>query len=212
VLVHAGDFTYRGKENEISSFIRWFTALPHTYKILIAGNHEVLLDPDTPMNRRPDKHEMAAKLRAHLTDCQPGRVFYLHDSSVHVCGLTFYGSPWQPTFGGWAFNAERGSEIREKWDLIHAGVDVLVTHGPPKGHGDRVTSGHEVGCEDLREACETRVRPMVHVFGHIHEAYGVSANAHTLFVNASTCTVRYRPDNPAVVIDVRLPDVVGVDV
>ena len=33
-----------------------------------------------------------------------------------------------------------------------------------------------------------------------HEAYGVHREGETLFVNASTCTLAYRPDNPPVVI------------
>ena len=32
-----------------------------------------------------------------------------------------------------AFNLERGAELREKWDVVPAHVDVLITHGPPHG-------------------------------------------------------------------------------
>ena len=111
-----------------------------------------------------------------------------------------WGSPWQPWFYDWAFNLQRGPEIRAKWDRIPAGVDVLVTHGPPAGILDRVVDGRSVGCADLLDAVR-RVRPLLHVFGHIHEAYGEVERDGTRFVNASTCTVRYAPVNAPVVVD-----------
>ena len=53
----------------------------------------------------------------------------------------------QPEFCGWGFNLERGQPLKEKWDLIPDGIDVLLTHGPPLGHGDLVPSGQYVGCK-----------------------------------------------------------------
>jgi Icc-related predicted phosphoesterase len=41
------------------------------------------------------------------------------------------------------------------------------------------------------------------VFGHIHEGFGLSENEHTVFINASSCDIRYRPRNPAAVYDYR---------
>lgn len=35
--------------------------------------------------------------------------------------------------------------------------------------------------------------------------YGVTTNGETVFVNASTCTLRYKPTNPALVFDVPAP-------
>jgi Icc-related predicted phosphoesterase len=45
------------------------------------------------------------------------------------------------------------------------------------------------------------VKPRLHVFGHIHEGAGVTESGGTIFVNASSVTERYRPVNPAIVID-----------
>ena len=41
VLVHAGDFSMLGKQEEIESLARWLKELPHQYKIIIAGNHDL---------------------------------------------------------------------------------------------------------------------------------------------------------------------------
>ena len=107
----------------------------------------------------------------------------------------------EPAFNDWAFNLPRGEPLREKWALIPAGTDVLVTHGPPRGHGDRVAFGGEhVGCEDLLSAVE-RLAPRLHVFGHIHEGAGVTRNAATTFVNAASCDLFYEPTQPPILFD-----------
>ena len=60
-------------------------------------------------------------------------------------------------------------------DLIPDQVQVLLTHGPPLGHGDVTSSGLRVGCEDLMYTTKSRLSNLkVHLFGHIHEGYGVS--------------------------------------
>ena len=112
--------------------------------------------------------------------------------------IKFYGSPWQPEFYNWAFNLARGKVIREKWDLIPEDTDVLITHGPPLGHGDITLGGEFVGCKDLLEVIE-KIRPKYHIFGHIHENPGCTKNEHTTFINASTCTLSYNPTNAPIV-------------
>ena len=84
---------------------------------------------------------------------------------------------------------------------------VLITHGPPQGHGGLTSRGVEAGCEELLAAVEQRVRPAYHVFGHIHEGYGVTTNGATTFVNASVCTLSYAPTNAPVVFEVAVPAV-----
>jgi hypothetical protein len=50
-------------------------------------------------------------------------------------------------------------------------VDIIMTHGPAWKHLDRCESGDFAGCPQLLQALE-RVRPQLHVFGHIHEGWG----------------------------------------
>ncbi len=183
VLVHAGDFTARGALKEVAEFNRYLGRLPHRHKIVIAGNHELCLERD------------AGRAEKLLTDC-----IYLRDSSVVLEGIRFYGSPWQPWFLDWAFNLQRGAPLREKWQLIDEDTDVLITHGPPFGHCDQLYSGEHVGCEELI-GFVGKIRPALHLFGHIHEAYGISTSRHTRFVNASLCNLSYEPVNKPVVID-----------
>ena len=184
LLIHAGDATARGSLDEIARFDRDLGRLPHRHKVVIAGNH------DWAFQKTPEAARALIK-----------SAVYLEDEAVTLGGLRIYGSPWQPWFLDWAFNLARGPEIAAKWDLIPAGIDVLVTHGPPLGHGDFTTRGEAVGCADLLEAVR-RVRPRLHVFGHIHEGYGMSDEGGCRMVNASSCTVAYKPTQPPLVIEI----------
>lgn len=129
--------------------------------------------------------------------------------------LRFFGSPIQPYFGDWAFNRLRcvddGKHGRNRdygiapcWDKIPTDTDVLITHGPPLGRGDKCHHGARAGCLDLLETVQERVKPRLHVFGHIHEDAGVSSDGTTLYANASTCTLAYRAENPPIVLDLEV--------
>lgn len=185
ILIHAGDLTGRGTLPEVAAANEWLGRLPHKDKIVIAGNHDFLFERE------------GALARSLVTNAT-----YLQDSLVEVQGLKIWGSPWQPWFYDWAFNLPRGEALRQKWEMIPDGIDILVTHGPPMGILDRTDRGEHVGCEDLREiVARMSASPRLHVFGHIHEAYGIHRTEGTTFVNASVCDLGYRPTNKPVVID-----------
>lgn len=185
VLIHAGDGTIDGSPAEIAAFGKWLDSQPHKYKVFIAGNHDWLFE----RNRQ----------RAEYLTSWPN-VIYLQDALTEIDGIRFYGAPWQPRFCDWAFNLDRGEAIKRKWDLIQP-CDVLITHGPPWGVLDYVQLGSEhIGCEELLKAVG-RVRPRVHVFGHIHGGYGEATIEGIHFVNASICDEAYRTTNKPIVID-----------
>jgi len=82
---------------------------------------------------------------------------------------------------------------------------MLVTHGPPHGILDLVPSDmsgnyEHAGREELLKAVR-RLKPKLHIFGHIHEGYGVVNDYMTTFANASTCDAAYRPVNAPVVLE-----------
>jgi predicted phosphohydrolase len=188
VLVHAGDSTSTGTLPEVAAFLEWFSAQPHPHKIFIAGNHDWLFAREKGL---------AGMLIAE----HPG-IRYLQDAGCEIDGVRFWGSPWQPAFCDWAFNLpRRGDALREAWGRIPPGTDVLITHGPPHGILDRVRGGEPLGCEELRARVEV-VKPRIHAFGHIHDAYGVALAGTRVFVNASTCDEAYRPVNRPIVVDV----------
>ncbi|XP_023236186.1 UPF0046 protein T07D4.2-like isoform X1 [Centruroides sculpturatus] len=209
VFIHAGDFTRHGGYNEIIEFNNFLGNLSHKHKIVIAGNHELTFDQKTISSFEIKQAKKAtgqdvpldtAYFKNLLTNC-----IYLEDSLTEVYNIKIYGTPWQPEYNNWAFNLPRGKECLEKWNMIPSGVDVLITHTPPVGHGDLCILGRRVGCVELLQTVQNRIKPKYHVFGHIHEGYGITTDGKTIFVNASTCNISYEPVNLPIIFDIILP-------
>ena len=131
--------------------------------------------------------------------------YYLENSKVPVKigGYNIWGSPCTNVFMEWAFQHKQGEEIQKIWDMIPTETDILMTHSPPKDYGDGESfkSVRDGGCENLRDTVQTRVKPLAHVFGHIHEAYGVYSDGTTTFINAAGCTEDRNIANKAIVFD-----------
>jgi Icc-related predicted phosphoesterase len=193
VLVHAGDLTMKGSRAEMERAARWLGSLRERFQAVVAipGNHDFGAQSDPGGTR--------ALFEGY-------GITWLVDEAAVVVGVTFYGSPWQPWFLDWAFNFPRhdeGAAARAAWAKIPTDVDVLVTHGPPRGILDQtaVPDAEHVGCPYLLAAIRER-RVGAHVFGHIHEAYGEKRHGETLFVNASTCNLQYAAVQPPIVFEV----------
>lgn len=185
VFVHAGDMCQGGTLDELMSVVEWMADLPHRHKVIIAGNHDWSFI------------EAGSHARALVAEFH-----YLQDQALELEGVRFYGSPWQPEHGGWAFNLPRGPQIAERWQLIPPGLDVLITHGPPAGFGDRTPVAGRAGCADLRRRVDL-VAPRLHMFGHIHQDGGVWTHGATTFANVTT----WECERGATVIDL---DATGV--
>lgn len=195
MIIHAGDISNRGVKHEVEEFMSWYGDLPHKHKILIAGNHDFFFEKSWEICK-----QMAKEKGIHL----------LYDTSVTIEGLVIWGSPVQPKFFDWAFNrsitieesmTERSQKyghsfIGNHWDKIPENVDILVTHGPPKNMLDLTQRSKEnVGCPVLARHIK-RVKPIMHVFGHIHEERGVHityGDSPTTYVNASSLNLNYNP-------------------
>ena len=147
---------------------------------MIAGNHDFLFQHD---------RERAQELLSNA--------IYLQDGMVEIKGVKIYGSPWQPRFLDWAFNLDRGTPLREKWDMIPPGVDILVTHGPPRGFLD-----NSKGCQDLRNRV-FEVKPKLHIFGHTHGGYGQLEGLGIKFVNASSMNDSYELVNKPIELELK---------
>src|SRR5882762_1685725 len=182
ILIHAGDVSLSGGIEETGRFFRWFRAQPHKYKICIGGNHD------------------AALASLPVIFSKTG-IDYLNDSFVDVDGLRIAGSPVSRKFGHICAFAKFGQELDRHWEnLDHS--DILVTHGPPYGILDTCSPGeHNLGDEALRVAVE-RIKPKVHVFGHIHGGYGIKELNGTTFVNAAILDESYNGTHEPLVIEI----------
>ncbi|OSD05038.1 Metallo-dependent phosphatase, partial [Trametes coccinea BRFM310] len=153
ILIHAGDLTTWGTEAELHKALRWLSAAPHPHKVFIAGNHDSAL-------AIPERRDA---ILAAFPD-----LIYLEDTSVtitvHGRPLKLFGSPRTPRRGSGVFQYF----IRSASWPIPPDTDILVTHGPPKFHLDDAA----FGCNTLLAAL-WKIRPPLHVFGHIHDGRGV---------------------------------------
>lgn len=183
IVFHSGDISSQGFEFEVRNFLDWYNSLNYTYKVFIAGNHDLSFE---------HKPELIQEILEEYPD-----IIYLEDSLVEILGLKVYGAPWQPEFYDWAFNLPRnGPELEEKWNKIPDDTDVLLTHGPPHKINDTVINRPEnLGCEKLLDRV-LEVKPLIHSFGHIHTGRGVKDFNGTLFLNSSILDERYRITYP----------------
>ncbi len=157
ILIFAGDMTHCRTARDVSDFNSFLGSLPHKYKIVVGGNHDYRLARD------PEKAKILLS-----------EAVYLLDERVVISGIIIYGAPWQPLFNDHACDAfalPRGKALKEKWDMIPPGIDILVTHTPPAGILDR-DGPVSHGCSDLAAAV-AELKPRYHVFGHIHSHHGL---------------------------------------
>ena len=157
VIVHSGDFTMAGTEREVFDFTNWFCDLPYRHKIFIAGNHDDCL--------------YGAELSGLDDNCH-----YLCNSGINIEGIKFYGVPM-------FMEDDMTRKYKEYLSGIPDDTDVLVTHQPPAGILDY--DGHRhYGSLELFEKIQI-VCPRLHLFGHIHSAFGTSLSNGTIFSNAA---------------------------
>ncbi len=199
ILLHSGDVSARGSDQEILNFINWLEQQPYDHKVFIPGNHDWSLERNF----------------AYWKDeCTKRRIFLLNDSGVILKSMNdpyniqVWGSPVQPWFHSWAFNRARTQEeatsqhgwIKPHWDMIPNNTEILLTHGPPYGILDEVTtingdSYHPprlAGCEELaKRVPETDIK--LHVFGHIHEGRGFAYRGEKTYINGSSLDRMYSP-------------------
>lgn len=165
VLVHSGDFTMGGSDMEALDFLEWFCDLPFKHKIFIAGNHDDCM--------------MDATL-----DGLPDNVHYLHDSGITIDGVSFYGVPMLAEF------VDGEMKLMERYDLIPDKVDVLITHRAPLGILDSTNSKIHYGSSLLLDRLKS-VKPKMHLFGHTHDAYGITNWNGITFSNAAVTDDMY---------------------
>ncbi|KAK7046907.1 Ser thr protein phosphatase [Favolaschia claudopus] len=185
VLLHSGDLTQHGTLQELKLTMEWLYALPHRLKIIIAGNHDSVVHREWYeanwdglfLHRSKDGPEPAEEVLELLKGPRAvaANIVYLQDEQykfkVWENGKEWsvYGSPWSPYWGDWAFGYER--EDGEALISRFPKTDILLTHGPPKNILDFTNGKDRAGCSDLLAALP-RLKPRLHVFGHIHEARG----------------------------------------
>lgn len=177
IIIHSGDIGFAGTDSEFTDFIDWFSKLEYTYKILVGGNHDSYME-----------EEDAKQIQKLL----PNNCYYLFHSGITIEGFKFWGVP--------LYVSENISGVYfDMIEKIPFNTDVLVTHQPPYGILDRAEP-YNFGCRELLYVVSS-IRPKYHLFGHIHDAYGIEKNEHTTFINAAVVDENYKLKNRPFVIE-----------
>ena len=195
VLLHCGDLTQVGGISSFQRALKMLGSIDAELKIVIAGNHDLELDKafweaqrDEEGNAEdPEDHDLAVKAMTGPLAADAGVTFLTegtHSFTLKTgAKFSIYVSPYTPAFCDWAFaykhNEDRFNSPQQTANGITSiattpipnDVDIVMTHGPPKGLLDWCPQGN-VGCPNLLQAVR-RVKPLMHCFGHIHEGHGV---------------------------------------
>lgn len=174
ICVIAGDFSEQTGFGRVAmkaqrdwihdEFFEWTGRFPDTTFIVVAGNHDLCLDP--AMTSRYSSENWKIEW--------PSNVKYLCDSGVEVYGLKFYGTPWVPIINYmWAFEVEH-EKLKTVFSAIPENIDILVTHSPPRLHGylgdvslEFGVDSDKFGSSELADAIFEK-KPRYVFCGHIH--------------------------------------------
>ena len=163
ILVHSGDFTMNGSEQEAIDFLNWFCDLDYRHKIFICGNHDNCL------------------YGASIDELDTN-VHYLCNSGIELNGIYFYGVPM--------FMEDCITERQNRnYEQIPVDTDVLITHTPAYGILDYDEIFH-YGSEELLSRISA-VNPRLHLFGHIHSQNGIVKRNSTTFSNGAIMNADY---------------------
>lgn len=163
VIVHSGDFTMNGIQQEAIDFMNWFCDLPHPHKIFICGNHDDCL------------------YGANIEGLD-SNVHYLCNSGVEIEGVKFYGVPM---FMGDCITDRQ----TRNYERIPAETEILITHSPAYGildFDDDINYGSE---EIMTRLSDLNLK--AHLFGHIHAQHGVNTIGNTIFSNGAIMNAGY---------------------
>lgn len=179
VLVHSGDFTMTGTEQETLDFLEWFCDLPYTHKIFICGNHDFCLYDSQ-------------------VEGLDANVHYLRNSGVEIDGLKFFGIP--------LFVQDSVSDRQNRYySEIPEDTDVLITHSPAYGIldlDDGIDSRFiNYGSEELINRLPV-LNLHAHLFGHIHRQHGVLEQQGVIFSNGSIMNQDYTDLNTPNLIEI----------
>jgi len=174
IFIFAGDAeldTFKA----LTDFNDWVGIIKAKHKIVCGGNHDFYLE------KRPRE-----ELQTYFTNA-----IYVENESIEIMGIKIWGSPYSVMFNNWAWMMN-SAQLAKVWARIPDDTDIVITHSPPFGILDSTPfSKWPCGCPTLLSRME-EIKPKYHIFGHIHNDYGIQVKHGTTFINASLLNDHYK--------------------
>lgn len=194
ITFHCGDFLMAGTWQEWRKNLVWLKREREKSKhfIVTFGNHDRYC------------YEELSLVREELNDLG---IVALVDEHVYLEGLHIWGTPWVPFISGhWAWECQKGGSLKDKWERIPKGLDILLSHSPGKGFLDQSifpngTKSRLYGDPDLVTAVmEKRLR--FWASGHIHSGHGLIDHEGIKIMNASLLDEEYKVAYEPIVLEI----------
>jgi len=193
-IIHAGDVGVDRKPEEwmFKEFYLW--AMKVSIPIFMTwGNHDFI----------------GQRASYGVWDALPDNVHILVDEAVEIGGKQFWFSPWSPTFFNWAFMKDE-NQLADIYAEIPEDTQILVSHTPPFGKGDRVYNDgavSNVGSTTLLYRIEHLPALEMVVCGHIHGGRGTykikrDGLSDVIVENVSLVNEAYKPVFTPVIMEI----------
>jgi Icc-related predicted phosphoesterase len=160
ILIHTGDvFDFKNNITE-EEILDWFDNTPYEYKIIVQGNHDNFSCKNLPYN-----------------------TYILNNNVLDLYGVKIYGTSaiLPENRSQKQYNVNTENELKQI--LKPKRIDILATHGSPKGILD-MKLGKSIGSFSLLSYVNM-AKPKLHLFGHTHQSIGTFNDGNTTFINNS---------------------------
>lgn len=148
-----------GTKEEALDFLEWFDALPYSHKVFICGNHDEAL--------------LHGSVNGLSKNCH-----FLNFTTVVIEGIKICGIPF--------FVERQGHDepTAELASICEKDIDIMVSHQPPYRILDYSEHYGNFGSRSLLRKVK-ELNPKYHIFGHMHEDYGIKEEGGTTFINCA---------------------------
>ncbi|KAF5372938.1 hypothetical protein D9758_001709 [Tetrapyrgos nigripes] len=160
ILLHAGDLSSWGHLPQLRKTVDWIRSMEgYEYKVIIAGNHDLCLDPNSAFyDSHSSSHSEAAFKQAQEMmrgeeSRSKGIVYLEFEKQVLKTRAgrewKFYGCPAAPRYADGSFQYSGRTEAKAVASRIPNDVEILLTHTPAYGILDQTKRGKNAGCKYL---------------------------------------------------------------
>ncbi|TFK32536.1 Metallo-dependent phosphatase-like protein [Crucibulum laeve] len=181
ILLHAGDLSSWGYPDQMEKTLSWLASLPHSVKIIVAGNHNLCLDSTIGEDTMEEDISIleATRTRMRSQSIQDTGIYYLEHESMVVTTTSdrswkVYGSPAAPQYARGAFQYSTPEEAKEIYRRIPNDTEILLTHTPPYRILDKTRKGVHAGCRSLAEQLQMLESCKLNVFGQVHYCHPIN--------------------------------------